>query len=161
GTVDGVWCSFATAYVPNLGPTLAGWRQHLSPGGWVALTEIDNLFGHEPVEALTSSLLAAYAHDALAANRYDFHMGRKLQTHLEQAGFTVVDSRTLPDGELCFDGPADSHVLASWTARLDRMKVLRDFCGADFERVRDDFLATLSVADHRSTATVHCCIATV
>lgn len=161
GIVNGIWCSFATAYIPELAPTLADWKRHISPGGWVALTEIDDLFGHEPVEASTSSLLAAYARDALTANRYDFHMGRKLQTHLEHAGFTVVHSRVLPDAELCFDGPADSEVLASWTARLDRMKVLRDFCGANFERVRDDFLSALLRVEHRSTANVHCCIATL
>jgi SAM-dependent methyltransferase len=161
GLVDGIWCSFATAYVPDLVPTLAGWRQHINTGGWVALMEIDDLFGHEPVEALTSSLLAAYARDALAASRYDFHMGRKLRHYLEQAGFTVVDSRVLPDAELCFDGPADSEVLTSWTARLDRMKVLRDFCGASFDRIRDDFLSALLLADHRSLAKVHCCIATL
>ena len=161
GLVDGIWCSFAAAYVPELVPTLAGWRQHLNTGGWIALTEIDNLFGHEPVEALTSSLLASYARDALAASRYDFHMGRKLRHHLERAGFTVVDSRVLPDAEFCFDGPADSEVLASWTARLDRMRVLRDFCGASFERVRADFLSALLLADHRSVAKVYCSIATL
>ena len=85
GIVDGIWCSFAPAYIPELAPTLAAWKRHLSAGAWVALTEIDDFFGHEPVETSTSSLLAAYARDALAANRYDFHMGRKLRPHLEQA----------------------------------------------------------------------------
>jgi SAM-dependent methyltransferase len=160
GVVDGIWCSFAAAYIPALGPTLACWRQHINPGGWVLLTEVDNLFGHEPVELQTRSLLAAYAQDALAANRYDFHMGRKLRTHLERAGFVVSESRTLVDKELSFDGPADSEVLDSWKSRLDRMKLLRDFCGAMFERVRDDFLAALSRDDHRSLAKVYCCIGT-
>jgi SAM-dependent methyltransferase len=158
GVADGIWCSFAAAYVPALAPTLACWRQHISPGGWVVLTEVDNLFGHEPVEPQTRSLLAAYAQDALAANRYDFHMGRKLRNHLERAGFMVAESRTLVDKELSFDGPADSEVLDSWKSRLDRMKLLRGFCGAMFERVRDDFLAALSRDDHRSLAKVYCCI---
>jgi len=87
----------AAAYVPDLGPALTCWKQHLNLQGWVALIEIDDLFGHAPVAPGTSSLLAAYAQDALAANRYDFHMGRKLRSHLEQAGFTVVDSRIVVD----------------------------------------------------------------
>src|SRR5215207_2129575 len=70
GVFDGIWCSFAAAYVPNLAPTLACWRQHLMPQGWVALTEVDDFFGHEPLLPLTSSLLADYARDALAADRY-------------------------------------------------------------------------------------------
>jgi SAM-dependent methyltransferase len=161
GVADGIWCSFAAAYVPDLGPTLAGWRQHLNPGGWIALTEVDNLFGHEPIEPRTRSLLLTYAEEAFAANRYDFQMGRKLRTHLERAGFTVADSRTLVDKELCFDGPADSDVLDSWKARLDRMKVMRDFCGAMFGRLQDDFLTTLSRADHHSLAKVYYCMGTL
>jgi SAM-dependent methyltransferase len=161
GVVDGIWCSFAAAYVPELGPTFACWRQHLNPGSWVALTEVDDLFAHQPVESLTSSLLEAYARDALAANRYDFQMGRKLRGHLEQAGFTVADSRTLVDQEFSFDGPADSNVLDAWRSRFDRMKVLKDFCGSAFEPIRDDFLAALSRPDHHALAKVFFCIGTL
>ena len=161
GVADGIWCSFATAYVPRLGPTLTCWKLHVKPRGWVVLTEVDDLFGHEPVEPQTRSLLAAYAQDALAAERYDFFMGRKLPSHLERAGFTVTEFRTLVDKELSFDGPADSAVLDSWKLRLNRMKLLEDFCGAMFDRVRKDFLAALSCEDHRSLAKVYCCIGTL
>jgi SAM-dependent methyltransferase len=161
GCFDGIWCSFAAAYVPDLGPTLTCWKQHLNPQGWIALTEIDDLFGHVPVEPRTSSLLAAYAQDALAANRYDFHMGRKLRSHLEQAGFTVGDSRILVDEELSFDGPAAPEVLDAWRDRLNRMKGLNNFCGAMFERVRDNFLEALSHPDHHSLAKVYGCIGTL
>jgi 2-polyprenyl-3-methyl-5-hydroxy-6-metoxy-1,4-benzoquinol methylase len=159
GLFDGIWCSFAAAYVPDLGPTLARWRKHLAPRGWIALTEIDDLFGHEPLLPNTTSLLLAYAQDALVANRYDFHMGRKLATHLERAGFSVTDMWTLPDRELSFDGSADADVLAAWKSRFDRMNGLRAFCGEAFDLVRDDFLAALSRPDHRSSAKVYVCIA--
>jgi SAM-dependent methyltransferase len=159
GVFDGIWCSFAAAYVPDLGPTLARWRQHLAPQGWIALTEIDDLFGHEPLLPNTTSLLLAYAQDALVANRYDFHMGRKLPSHLERAGFSTIDTRTLPDGELSFDGSADADVLAAWKSRFDRMNGLKAFCGEAFDLVRDDFLTALSRPDHRSSAKVYVCIA--
>lgn len=161
GSFDGIWCSFAAAYVPALEPTLTCWKQHLNLQGWVALTEIDDLFGHAPVEPETSSVLAAYAQDALAANRYDFHMGRKLRSHLEQAGFTVVDSRILVDEELSFDGPAAPEVLEAWRDRLNRMQGLHSFCGVMFERVRDNFLEALSRPDHHSLAKVYGCIGTL
>lgn len=158
GVVDGIWCSFAAAYVPDFAPTLACWRKYLKPGGWVVLTEVDNLFGHEPVKRLTRSCLVAYAQEALAANCYDFHMGRKLCGFLELAGFTVSDSRVVPDKELSFDGPALPEVLEAWRARLNRLKTLREFCYADFDGVRDDLLNALSRDEHHSDAKVHCCI---
>jgi SAM-dependent methyltransferase len=156
---DGIWCSFAAAYFPDFAPTLAHWKQHLKPGGWIALTEIDDLFGHEPVEAATRALLDEYVKSSLTAGRNDLRMGRKLRAYLEDAGFDVVSAGTLVDKELSFDGPAEPDVLNGWRARLDRMKLLQELCGASFERVRDDFLAALSRDDHRSLAKVYHCVA--
>lgn len=158
--VDGIWCSFTAAYFPDLQPTLATWGKHLRLGGWIALTEIDDLFGHEPLSARSRSLLEAYARDALAAGRYDFHMGRKLLEHLERSGFTVSKVLMLEDQELSFKGPAPPEVLDAWRSRLDRMKLLRDLCGAEFEQVREELLGCLAHPDHRSVAKVDCCIAT-
>ena len=157
--VDGIWCSFAAAYFPDLAEILAAWSRRLRPGGWITLTEIDDLFGHEPLSARTKALFEAYAQDALAAGRYDFHMGRKLRDHLEQSGFTVSKVLMLEDQELSFSGPAPPEVVEAWRNRFDRMTLLRDFCGSDFEPVREEFLGCLRRADHRSTAKVHCCIA--
>ncbi|HSR41356.1 MAG TPA: methyltransferase domain-containing protein [Longimicrobiales bacterium] len=158
--VAGLWSSFAPAYFPDLAPVLASWRAHLQPGGWAALTEVDDLFGHEPLAPRTKSLLEAYARELLEAGWYDFHMGRKLAGHLERAGFTVSKTFTVEDRELAFDGPADPDVLEAWRRRLDRMKGLQDFCGEEFEGVREDLLGCLGRTDHRSSAKVVCCIAT-
>ncbi len=157
---DGAWCSFAAAYFPDLAATLAGWTRALAPQGWIALVEIDDFFGHEPLGAGTRARLAAYARDALAAGRYDFHMGRKLRAHVERAGLHVAREWTVEDRELAFAGPADPEVLRAWRARLERMQLLREACGAEFEALREEFLACLSRADHRSTARVVCCLAT-
>lgn len=158
--VDGLWCSFAAAYFPDLPAALASWASHLQPGGWVALTEVDDLFGHEPLSARTKTVLEGYALDALAAGRYDFHMGRKLRNHLEQSGFTVSKMLTLQDQELSFSGPARPEVVDAWRTRFDRMTLLRSFCGTSFEQVREEFLDCLMRADHCSVAKVYCCIAT-
>jgi SAM-dependent methyltransferase len=157
---DGLWCSFTAAYFPDLPAALASWGRHLRAGGWAALTEIDDLFGHEPLGARSKALLEAYARDALAAGRYDFHMGRKLRDHLERSGFAVSKVLTLRDQELAFDGPAHPEVVDAWRTRLDRMKLLHDFCGPSFAQVRDEFLGCLTRAEHRSMAKVTCCIAT-
>ena len=152
--VDGVWSSFTAAYFPNLPACLINWTRDLRPGGWVALVEIDHLFGHEPVDPRTRKLLDGYAHEAQAAGRYDFHMGRRL------AGYALKDSRTfdVPDRELSFHGPAEPEVLDAWRARFERMLGLQSFCGGEFEAVREDFLACLQRPDHRSFAKVYACI---
>lgn len=159
-SADGLWSSFTAAYFPDLSRVLAAWTRHLKPGGWVALTEIDDLFGHEPLPARTKALLRAFAEEALAAGRYDFHMGRKLADHAGRAGLAVSKELTLEDRELAFGGPARPEVLAAWRARLDRMTLLRDICGPEHERVEDDFLRCLAHPDHRAVAKVCCCIAT-
>jgi SAM-dependent methyltransferase len=156
---DGLWCSFTTAYFPDLPMALAAWTRNLKSNGWIALTEIDDLFGHEPLSFQAKELLKAYADGALAAARYDFHMGHQLSDRLERCGFTVSKMLRLSDQELSFSGPASPEVLDAWRNRFDRMKLLRDFCGADFEQVREEFLGCLMRADHRSTATVYCCLA--
>ncbi len=140
---DGIWCSLTAAYFPELPVALEAWARHLRAGGWAALTEIDDLFGHEPLSARARSLLDAYAGDALAAGRYDFHMGRKLREHLERSGFAVSQVLSLDDAELAFSGPASPEVVAAWRRRFDRMRLLRDFCAAEFEQVREEFLECL------------------
>lgn len=160
GPVDGLWSSFAAAYFPDLAPVLEHWRGHLESGGWAAVTEVDDLFGHAPVAPRTKSLLDAFARELLEDGWYDFHMGRKLAGHLERAGFTVSKTFTVEDQELAFDGPADPDVVDAWRRRFDRMTGLQDFCADEFEAVRDDFVGCLGRTDHRSSAKVVCCIAT-
>ena len=157
---DGIWCSFGCAYFPGLVPVLASWGAALRAGGWIALTEIDDMFGHEPLSERAKSLFDSYARDALAAGRYDFAMGRKLRRHLEGAGFAVVAERTLADRELAFDGPARVDVLEAWRSRLEGMRLLREAFGEEYEPARDDFLACLARPDHRSLAKVVFCVAT-
>lgn len=159
-TAQVLWSRFSAAYFPDLPAVLAAWSRHLEPGGRVVLTEIDDLFGHQPLAAGTKAVFDAYARDALAAGRYDFHMGRKLRRHLERSGFTVAEELAIEDPELSFDGPARPEVVEAWQARFDRMTLLRDFCGPDFEEVREELLGCLARPDHRSTATIYCCIAT-
>lgn len=157
---DGIWCSFAAAYFPDLPRVLTAWARSLRSGGWITLTEIDDLFGHEPLSVPTKALFRAYAERVLAAG-YDVHMGRKLRAHLERAGFSVSKMLTLDDQELSFSGPARPDVLDAWRARFDRMTLLRDVCGPDLDQVQKEFLGCLTRADHTSVAKVHCCIATL
>jgi SAM-dependent methyltransferase len=157
---DGVWASFVAAYFPGLSDALlTSWTHCLRPGGWIALTEIDDLFGHEPLGADARAELDSYVDDTLAACRYDFRMGRKLASRLEGAGLSVCSEASLADAELAFFGPARPEVLEAWRARLDRMTLLRDQLGSRFPAIREDFLACLVHPRHASYARVVSCVA--
>ncbi len=158
--VDGIWCSFVPSYFINLVAMLRRWAPVLNPGGWIAITEIDDFFGHEPLSARTKSLLQTFTAEAFAAGRYDFDMGSKLEGFLAQAGFAVSRVLTLPDQELSFQGAALPEVVEAWRTRFQRMPHLQALCGAEFPQVREEFLACLSRPDHLSTAKVVTCIAT-
>lgn len=158
---DGIWCSLAAAYFVDLADVVRGWSRYLRAGGWIAVTEVDDLFGHEPIAPRTRELLDAYAADALAARRYDFHMGGRVPAHLERAGLAVAAAFDLPDRELAFDGPADPDVLDAWRTRLLRMRLLRDFCGVEMHAVERDLLGCLARTDHRSRARVRFVLARV
>jgi ubiquinone/menaquinone biosynthesis C-methylase UbiE len=157
--VDGIWSSFLAAYFTNLVEFLRRWSPVLNPEGWIAVTEIDDFFGHEPLSTRTKSLLQAFADDALTAGRYDFHMGGKLQSCLAQAGFAVSRVLTLPDRELSFQGAAPPEVVEAWRTRFQRMPRLQAICGSEFANVQEEFLSCLSRHDHVSTAKVISCIA--
>lgn len=158
---DGIWSSFAAAYFPDLAPVLRRWKKWMKPGAWIALTEIDDLFGHEPIADRTRELLEGFVADALGARRYDFRMGRKLAEHLRACGFEVIEDSTVPDRELSFAGPAADDVLDAWRRRFDRMKLLQAFCGEEHAAVTSDFLACLARPEHRSLATVRFCLARI
>jgi len=157
---DGIWCSFTAAYLTNFTEVITAWSQFLRGGGWLAVTEIENLFGHEPLSQRTRMLLQDFGDDARAAGRYDFHMGGKLETYLRQAGFAVMRVLTLPDSELSFQGPATGDVLEAWRKRFQRLPGLQSLCASEFASVREEFLSCLSRPDHVSTAKVITCIAT-
>lgn len=159
GPVDGVWCSFTAAYFPDLPAALARWTAALRPGGWVAFTEIDDMFGHAPLSPRTRALLGGFADDARAAGRYDFHMGRKLAASLRQGGLEPFATLDLSDAELAFCGPAAPAVIDAWQRRLARMQALQRFCGPEFTALAHDLLTCLARPDHTSTANVVCCLA--
>ena len=156
---DGLWASFVPAYFPDLATVLSGWLRLLKPGGWIALTEVDGMFDHEPLAAGARSLLASYGREAAAAGRYDFDMGRKLAAHLAAAGFQVEKELILPDQELSFAGAASPEVLEAWAGRLARMRLLQERAQREYPALQEELLRCLSSPDHRSGCRVHFCFA--
>lgn len=158
--VDGIWCSFAVAYVTDFKSVLTFWKKHLKKGGWIALTEIDNFFGHEPMNREVKAKLEKYARESLINERYDFNMGSKLEGYLKEAGFKDLKLLTVYDCEFSFSGPAEKEVITAWEKRFERMVLLHEFCGSGYENVRNEFISCLKKDDHRSLCKVFCCIGT-
>ena len=153
--VDGIWSSFVAAYFPrSLEEFALGWSKKLRPGGWIALVEIDDMFAHEPCSPSTRKILDSYASHALHEGTYDFHSGRKLAHVLKRLGFEEVTEQVVDDDEFSFQGSASDDVLDGWAQRLDRMRRLQEFAGNKFGNLRQDFLACLSLSNHKSECKV-------
>jgi len=156
---DGIWCAYAAAYFPHLAPPLRAWSSALRPGGWMLLLEVDDLFGHRPLDPRWRALLADYAAEARNAGRYDFHLGRRLVDEVRNAGLELVWDLALADPELACDGALSEAALAGWRARLERMALLRAAAGGDAQAFAADLLACLAHPEHATTARVHAVLA--
>jgi SAM-dependent methyltransferase len=157
GQVDGVWASFVAAYFPNLESAVARWRDCVVPGGWMALVEMDDLFGHQPLPSSISDEIHEFYTRARAA--YDFQCGHRLAGAAERAGLTIIHEGTLPDDELSFQGPAQTDVLEAWRLRLQRVVGLKAFLGSRSPEFERTFLHTLASPDHQSTTRVFIVVA--
>jgi trans-aconitate methyltransferase len=155
GLFDGLWASFVTAYFPNLVPVLTRWSDRLlRPGGWLAMVEVDDLLGHEPLSATLRADVARFYDEARSAGRYDFEGGRKLASTARDVGLQVMHEGVLVDDELSFGGAAPADVLGAWSARLARMGGLTAFMGDRFNDFEQAFMDALRSESHRSRARV-------
>jgi trans-aconitate methyltransferase len=152
---DGLWSSFAAAYFPDFGPVLERWIGHLKPGAWLAITEVEAMFEHRPLEPNARAALEEFATEMQAQGRYDFDMGAKLADFCSAAGLEAVQSSNWADAELAFQGPAAPDVLEAWRRRFARLTGMREFLGqARFVASREALLHSLSAPDHEAEASV-------
>lgn len=156
---DGLWSSFAAAYLIDFANVFSTWLTFLTNDAWICVVEIDDLLGHEPLSEEMQKLIENFYIDALNARRYDFKAGRKLRPTLQNAGF-IVEEIELADQELSFDGAAPPEVLQAWQDRFNRMSGLRNFLGGKYSRFEKEFLACISSEDHGARCKVIACIGT-
>ncbi len=159
GHVEGLWASFVPAYFPDLESTLKRWWACLATGGWLAMVEMDDLFGHEPLAPTFTGELKRFYEEARSAGRYDFESGRRLADAARTVGFEILHQRVLQDDELSFSGPASPDVLETWRTRLQRMIGLRNYFGQRFEEFEKAFLETLASSSHRARTRVFLVVA--
>lgn len=153
--VDGIWTSFVAAYFPDFTPILNSWLHLLKPGGWIAIVEMSDLFGHTPMSHSTRNVFREYYHHARANNTYDFEMGSKLETFMVDCGLSIIHEENRYDRELAFEGPAEPQIIEAWAMRFDRMFAFKDHVGEKkFVEIKTEFLDCLSDESHKSATVV-------
>jgi SAM-dependent methyltransferase len=152
---DGVWASFAAAYFPQFDVLLRSIGSALKPGGWLALTELDDLFGHRPIALRWLALIEQYYARSLDSGFHRFRSHDHVAQVLAERGWRIDVDHTLEDDEFSFAGPASSDVLEAWRTRLGFMmpRFVERF-GAEATDFDSAFLECLASKEHRSESSV-------
>lgn len=152
---DGVWASFTAAYFPQFELFLQAIDPALKAGGWLAVTEVDNLLNHDPLDARWRTLIDAYYDRSLAEGVYRFQARDHVRAALSRHGWHILVQRTLDDDEFYFDGPAHPDVLEAWKIRLQLMMPrFRERFGEAARGFDGALLECLAAAAHRSRSHV-------
>jgi ubiquinone/menaquinone biosynthesis C-methylase UbiE len=158
--VDGIWTSFLPAYIPDFKPILDNWLRLLKPNGWIAMVEMSDLFGHDPLSSSTHEVFNNYYARQLQMNLYDFKMGSKLHAYLINCGLSIVHEENKDDLELAFLGTAKPEIVKAWKERFDRMLLLKQFLGdLKFNKIKNEFLACIVNSQHFSRTIIKYVIA--
>ena len=152
---DGVWTSFTAAYFPRFDVLTRSIDSVLKPGGWLAITEVDDLFGHEPLHPRWSALIEKYYARSIEEGIYRFRSHAHVCEVLSGRDWLIDVDRKLEDDELCFVGAASSEILEAWRARLSFMmpRFLERF-GEEAMGFDSAFLECLASKEHRSRSRV-------
>jgi SAM-dependent methyltransferase len=152
---DGIWTSFTAAYFPQFEVFLRSGEAALKPGGWLGLTELDDLFAHEPLASRWRAVVNKYYAQSLEQGFYRFRSHDHVSNVLSERGWRIDVDRTLEDDEFCFVGPASADVLEAWTTRLDLMmpQFVARF-GDEAVGFDSAFLQCLASDEHRSCSRV-------
>ena len=152
--VDGIWCSFTTAYFPSLEQQLDDWMKFLKPTGWLAITEMSGLFDHAPLSEKTKSDIQKYYQYMFDKNLYDFHMGKNVENAIKALSLKIEKKILLEDKELSANGALSLDVIKAWESRLDRMVGLQNFFCDKFKDFQIEFMTCLKNNNHIS----HCAV---
>lgn len=153
--VDGVWASFTAAYFPRFDVLLRAITNVLKPRCWLAITELDNLFGHQPLDSRWVALAEQYYGVSLEQGLHRFRSHDHVVEILVEGGWRIDVDRTLEDDEFSFVGAAPLDVLEGWEIRLGFMmpQFLERF-GSEATGFDSAFRNCLMSEDHRSESRV-------
>ena len=153
--VNGIWCSFTTAYFPHVEQPLKSWLKHLKPGGWLAVTEMSGLLNHSPLSIQTQSAIQSFYQLLFDKNLYDFNMGKNFEKAINALSLKLKQRILLEDKELSQNGKLSKDVIEAWENRLERMKGLQNYLGDKYNGFKEEFIACLNRKDHISNCSVY------
>ena len=121
----------------------------------LAITEVDDLFGHEPLHPRWVALIEKYYARSIEEGIHRFQSYAHVCQILSERGWCIDVDRKLEDDELCFVGAASSEVLEAWRTRLSFMmpRFLERF-GDEAIGFDSAFLECLASKEHRSRSRV-------
>ena len=152
---EGVWASFAAAYFPRFEVFLSTVDPVLKPGGWLAITEVDDLFGHEPLDPRWLAVVEEYYGRSLEESVYRFRSHDHVRQALFEHSWRIGLDGKVEDDEFCFAGPASPEILEAWKSRLSFM--MPQFLERFAKRAKgfdSAFLQCLASREHRSRSHV-------
>lgn len=153
---DGIWFSFALAYMENPNLFIRKWTNYLNTGGWFAIVDIDGLFSkHLSVDSKYFNQIKKFENESEKGGNYDFKIGSKIKKLMEENGLKViVEEIDWYDKELNFKGKGSSEIIENWKARLERMVRLKEYLGENYTEFCRVFIESISEENHVSNECV-------
>lgn len=153
---DGIWMSFALAYMEDPKLFISKWTKCLNYNGWFAIVDIDGLFsGHLPENNKYLDKIEAFENESEKSKTYDFKIGAKIKMLMEESGLEIINvENNWYDVELNFRGGANIDIVENWRARLERMIKLKDYFGVNYDEFCNDFLNLIYDESHEANGCV-------
>jgi SAM-dependent methyltransferase len=152
---DGVWTSFMAAYFPRFDVLLRSVAGSLIAGGWLAITEVDDIFNHEPLASRWRAVVEQYYAMSLDQEVYRFRSHDHVTGALAERGWRIDIDRTIDDDEFSFAGPGSPEVIEAWRIRLGfMMPRFLDRFGGEARGFDSALLQCLASREHRSHSRV-------
>lgn len=147
---DGIWMSFTLAYMRDPELFISNWTKCLNHGGWFAIVDIDGLFSsHLPNNDKYFNKIETFEKESEKNKIYDFRIGNKIKRLMKECGLEIIiGENNWYDRELNFKGKAASDIVNNWTARLERMVVLKSYLGMGYSEFCNHFIDTISKEGH-------------
>lgn len=156
GVINGIWGSFSLSYVSNPSDLLKYLYTSMSDRGWIALLDVSCFIsGNLAKNSKYYDRVMTFELESYKSGLYDFDFGTKMQGMLQNAGFEVVYfDNNVNDPELNFAGAASQEIIEGWSARLSRMKTLRDELGWEYTDFCNELLSNLRSGVHEKQGNV-------
>jgi SAM-dependent methyltransferase len=161
GEVNGIWGSFSLSYLSDPIDYLKFLNSVMSDDGWIALLDVSCFIsGNLAKDSKYYEKVNAFELESYKSGLYDFDFGAKMQGMLNNAGFDIVYfDNDVSDPELNFSGAAPPEIIEGWSARLSRMKNLRDLLDDEYTGFCDELLSNLRSDTHEKRGNVRFVVA--